>query len=98
MIADAQNDLRFLKVADNVTGFSTRSILSVPLLYEDVLLGVLNVLNGKSRCGFETEDKEILLSYASLAATAIVRSRLFLSHRVAKGCSRRYWPGRARKC
>jgi len=79
IIADAQSDSRFLRVTDRVTGFTTRNILSVPLIHNDDLLGVLNVLNAKSRPGFELEDQEILASYAYLASAAITRARLIES-------------------
>jgi sigma-B regulation protein RsbU (phosphoserine phosphatase) len=73
---DVQNDSRFLKTGDKITGFVSRNILSVPLIYENDLLGVLNVLNSRSNKGFGREDEEILSSYAYLASVAIVRSRL----------------------
>lgn len=76
IIEDAQNDPRFLTVVDKKTGFTTRNILSVPLLYHEELLGVLNVLNAKHRHSFGSEDEQILLSYAYLASAAIVRAKL----------------------
>ena len=76
IIEDAQNDPRFLTVVDKKTGFTTRNILSVPLLYHEELLGVLNVLNAKHRQNFDSEDEQILLSYAYLASAAIVRAKL----------------------
>ena len=76
---DVQNDSRFLKQADKATGFRTRNILCVPLIYQQEILGVLNVLNSKHRQLFDREDEEILLSYAHLVSVAIVRSRLISS-------------------
>ena len=76
IVNDVQNDPRFLKIADKKSGFTTRNLISVPLIYGDDLLGVLNVLNSKTKKLFDEEDREILLSYAYLASAAIIRSRL----------------------
>lgn len=76
IVNDVQNDPRFLKIADKKSGFTTRNLISVPLIYGDNLLGVLNVLNSKINKLFDEEDREILLSYAYLASAAIIRSRL----------------------
>lgn len=78
-IKNAQFDPRFLQLVDRKTGFTTRNILSVPLVYKDELLGVLNAINAKNKPAFDSEDEEILSSYANLAATAIIRSKLIES-------------------
>ena len=76
IVNDVQNDPRFLKIADKKSGITTRNLICVPLIYDDDLLGVLNVLNSKTKKLFDEEDQEILLSYAYLASVAIIRSRL----------------------
>lgn len=76
IIKDAQNDPRFSKRADKKTGFSTRTMLCVPLIHRQELLGVLNVLNSKDKPFFEEQDLGLLDSFADLAAVAITRSRL----------------------
>ncbi len=76
IVNDVQNDPRFLKLADKKSGLTTRNLISVPLIYRDNLLGVLNVLNSKTKKLFDEEDQEILLSYAHLASAAIIRSKL----------------------
>ncbi|UCD90089.1 MAG: SpoIIE family protein phosphatase [Desulfobacterales bacterium] len=76
IIKDAQNDPRFFKKADQKTGFLTRTLLSVPLVYREELLGVINVLNSKETPSFDEQDQELLESFAHLAAVAIIRSRL----------------------
>lgn len=76
IIKDAPRDPRFSKQADKQTGFITRNLLCVPLVYNEELLGVINVLNSKEKQCFDAEDLEILESFAHLAAIAIIRSRL----------------------
>lgn len=78
-IKDAQNDPRFSKEADRKTGFVTRNLLCFPLLYGEEVLGVINVLNSKVKPYFDSEDQDILESFADLAAVAIIRSRLLES-------------------
>jgi len=76
MVRDAQKDPRFSKLADIKSGFVTRTMLSVPLLHQEEILGVLNVLNSRKKSFFERDDLALLESFADLAAVAIVRSRL----------------------
>jgi len=76
MIEDAQKDSRFSKRADKQRNFTTRSLISVPLVYREELLGVLSVLNSRSKPFFDNEDLAVLESFADLAAVAIIRSRL----------------------
>jgi serine phosphatase RsbU (regulator of sigma subunit) len=83
LIEDVQNDPRFFSQADHETGFVTRTILCVPLLYGGDLLGVINVLNSKDKPGFDSFDEELLECFADLASTAILRSR-FLDLRLTQ--------------
>jgi len=76
IIQDVQRDRRFFKEADHYTGFQTRTLLCVPIVYGEELLGVIEVLNSKDRPCFDLEDEEILDSFAQLAGVAIIRSRL----------------------
>ncbi len=76
IVKDAQNDDRFFKTADESTGFVTRSILGVPVQYGDELLGVIEVLNPYEKSAFEDFDSDLLVSFANLAAVAMIRARL----------------------
>jgi phosphoserine phosphatase RsbU/P len=76
IIKDAQHDPRLFKQADQQTGFVTRTLLCVPLVHRNDLLGVINVLNSKYKPCFGDEDQALLESFADLAAVAIIRSRL----------------------
>jgi len=76
IIEDAQKDERFYNKADESTGFVTRTLLAVPVLHGDELLGVIEVLNTKDKPHFDSADQELLISFANLAAVAIIRARL----------------------
>jgi HD-GYP domain-containing protein (c-di-GMP phosphodiesterase class II) len=80
LIEDVAKDSRFsATLADQKTGFQTKSILCVPLMLSNEVIGVMEVLNKKSNVGnakFTKEDQEILGSLAGFATVAIVNSRL----------------------
>ena len=102
IIKDAQKDPRFSKRADKKTGFSTRTMLCVPLIHRHDLLGVLNVLNSMEKPFFEEQDLGLLESFADLAAVAITRSRLLEARveqerfraelKVAAQIQKLFWP------
>jgi sigma-B regulation protein RsbU (phosphoserine phosphatase) len=76
MLEDAQKEPRFSKRADKHRNFTTRSLICVPLVYKEELLGVLSALNSKGRPFFDNEDLALLESFADLASVAIIRARL----------------------
>jgi len=81
MVKDAQRDPRFSKRADKHRGLTTRTLLCVPLVYRQELLGTLSVLNSRGKPFFDNDDLAVLESFADLASVAIIRSRL-LEHRI----------------
>ena len=76
MVEDAQKDPRFSKRADKQRNLTTRTIISVPLIHREELLGVLSALNSRDKLFFDNEDLALLESFADLAAIAIIRARL----------------------
>lgn len=75
-IADVQHDARFFNNVDRVTGRPTRSLLGVPLITKNKVVGVLETLN--KRGGKFTESDESALSVlGAQAAVAIENARLF---------------------
>jgi sigma-B regulation protein RsbU (phosphoserine phosphatase) len=76
MLEDAQRDPRFSKRADKKRDLTTRTLICVPLVYRQELLGALSVLNSIGKPFFDNEDLAVLESFADLAAVAIIRARL----------------------
>jgi signal transduction histidine kinase len=74
-VLDALTDTRIHKPADDATGFKTRSLLAVPLVDKDRLVGVLEVLNKIDEETFTEFDERIMEMFASLCASTISRSR-----------------------
>ncbi len=75
-IGDVQDDTRFFNGVQNATRFDTESILGVPLITKDKVVGVLEALNKKDG-HFTAVDEELLLVLGAQAAVAIENTRLF---------------------
>jgi DNA-binding NtrC family response regulator/putative methionine-R-sulfoxide reductase with GAF domain len=72
-IEDASSDARFDPSADRATGYTTRSILAVPIR-EDAsgpVRGVLQVLNRATGAGFDEDDEKYLCALAAQIARAL---------------------------
>jgi signal transduction histidine kinase len=78
IVNNAQDDSRHFKKIDQKTGFITKSILCVPLLNHQKIIGVLEVFNKKSG-PFTLEDQLLLGSIANYAGIAIENARLHQS-------------------
>lgn len=75
-ILDAQNDSRFYSKVDTETGFITRSCLTVPLLIDGKVSGVLQVLNKKNEPSFIHEDEILLKEFSRLVAVTLDKAFL----------------------
>lgn len=75
-VKNAQEDARFFRSADDTSNFQTRSLLAVPMLDHDRLVGVLEVLNKIDGDHFTTLDMHVMEMFSGLAATAITNARL----------------------
>ena len=71
LVADVRNDPRYINAIDSV-----RSELSVPLLFKNHVIGVLDMQSSQVDY-FTLEQQEILVLLASRLATAIENARLF---------------------
>ena len=77
IVNDVEGDSRFTGRVDDVTGFQTRSVLCVPVLYRDGLLGVMELINKDDGFGFNRQDLALCESIASLAAIAIHNAQVY---------------------
>lgn len=77
IVTDVREDPRFLPSFDAITGFTTRSILGVPLKAKGRLIGVLELLNKTDGTEFNEEDLEIMKILANQIATALENARLY---------------------
>jgi GAF domain-containing protein len=70
-------DPRFYGGIDQSLGFQTRSILAVPLVVRDRVIGVVEAINKRDAPGFSDQDLELALAFASQAAVAIDNAQLY---------------------
>jgi signal transduction histidine kinase/CheY-like chemotaxis protein len=76
LISDAQQDTRFYHQIDTLTGLKTRSLLAVPLIAKDTIIGVVEAINWGDKL-FDENDLNLLDTLAGSAAAAIENARLY---------------------
>ncbi|MBI5033693.1 MAG: GAF domain-containing protein [Chloroflexi bacterium] len=75
--SNVQQDVRFARSTAEKTGYVPRSILAMPLVWRDRVIGVMEVLDKISAPTFGMEDMEMLALFARQAAIAINQSQQF---------------------
>ncbi len=75
-ITNAQQDPRLFANVDRITGNPTRTLLGVPLITKNKIVGVLEALN-KEEGKFSDGDESMLSVLGAQAAVAIENARLF---------------------
>lgn len=75
------NDVRknplFTPKFDYLTSFKTRSLLCVPLIHQDEMIGVIEVINKKNSEKFTVSDLKLLQAIANQASIAIKNAILY---------------------
>lgn len=74
---DVHHDPRFLGLFDDLSGFTTHSILCVPLKAKNRLIGVLELLNKRDGSDFDEEDLHIMSILANQIGIALDNARLY---------------------
>jgi len=77
IVEDVTREPRFSDRFDRETGFTTRSLICVPLSIRDRIIGALQVLNKKGGKAFTEEDAELLTALAQQIAVALDNARLY---------------------
>lgn len=78
IINDVADDPRHSKKADAKSGYTTRSLLTCPMIIKGKVIGVVQAIN-RTDGDFSETDKNNLEAFASQAAIAVENSRLFSS-------------------
>ncbi|MEM7118491.1 MAG: GAF domain-containing protein [Chloroflexota bacterium] len=76
LVNHAQQDKRWFGEVNKERGFDTRSILTVPLLEGNKVLGVIQAINKQDGSNFQEEDKRLLTAFAAQAVIALKNARL----------------------
>ncbi len=78
MIAeDVHKEPRFSDRFDRETGFTTRSLMCVPLTMRGKTIGAIQVINKKNGSPFTQEDSELLTALAQQIAVALDNAKLY---------------------
>lgn len=77
IIKQREEDRRHFTKIGRETKFKTESLLAVPMIVQETVIGVVEALNKRKGEKFTDEDQEILIALGSQAAVAIQNSRLF---------------------
>ena len=76
IISDAQKDPRHFGNVGKATNVTTNSLLGVPLIAKNKVIGALEAINKRSGA-FNEEDQDVLMALGAQAAVAIQNTRLF---------------------
>jgi GAF domain-containing protein len=71
VLDELQNDPRFARDVAEKTGYVPQGLMAVPLLHEERVLGVLQVLDRPKRSRFTLQEMELLGLFANQAAIAV---------------------------
>lgn len=96
---DVKRDRRHYGQIDEQSGFMTRSMISLPLISKDEVLGVIQVINKKGGEPFSQDDVNLLQALSSGGALALqnasyaqrllqeerIRSELLIAHQIQQG-------------
>ncbi|MBI5669062.1 MAG: GAF domain-containing protein [Chloroflexi bacterium] len=77
LVADITKDPRYYRDVDEKTGLQTRSLIAVPLINAEQVIGVIEVVNKHNNQAFDENDLRLLESMAGTAAISVVNARLF---------------------
>jgi HD-GYP domain-containing protein (c-di-GMP phosphodiesterase class II) len=79
IINDVQNDTRFFSKADRRSGFTTKSMVCVPVTARGTRLGVLQVLNKTRSRPFDEEDLQNCVALGHQVGIAVENANLYRS-------------------
>lgn len=77
LVPDASKDPRFFSTIDKKFGFQTRTLICVPLITKERVLGALEVLNCRDGGQFSQEDIPFLETLGNHVATALDNALLY---------------------
>jgi GAF domain-containing protein len=75
-LSDVERDARFGRDTAEQTGYVPRSLIAVPLVDDEGVLGVLEVLDKRGDAAFDLHDVELATVFARQATVAIRSSRV----------------------
>lgn len=77
LIDDAEQDPRFKKSISDAIGFKTKSVMCVPLMSENGIIGVIEVMNSQDKEVFDMGDMDFLLILADQVASSLRNAKVY---------------------
>jgi len=77
-VDDTSLDNRFMVDVDKQTGYTTRNIMCAPMIVEDRIIGVVEIINRRTNT-FDEDDLRLLSAVSAHVGAAVDRSRLYRS-------------------
>lgn len=75
IVNDARENRHFFAGIDAITQIRTSALMAAPLIHHEEVLGVVEVINPRTRETFNESDLELLEVFANLAAAAAANAR-----------------------
>ena len=76
-VPDTSIDPRFTDKVDKKTGFKTKSIIAVPLIFKETLYGIIEIINRTTGGVFSEDDYLVLKTIADFSAIAFANAMLY---------------------
>lgn len=76
LVNDVNNHPFFYKGIDKISQITTRNLIACPLVVEDKVLGVIEVINSLDTNGFTQDDLELFRSFSESVAIALHKRKL----------------------
>jgi len=77
LVDDVRQNRHFFQGIDAKTKMKTRSLLAAPLLHQDQVIGVVEVLNPQGRSKFNQRDLELAQVFGNLVSAAAANAKEF---------------------
>ena len=77
LVEDVGRDSRWSKRIDQLTGFATNSLLTVPVLWKGQAIGCIQLVNKKPQGLFSREDLSLAQAIANISAAILVNAQLY---------------------
>lgn len=81
-VPDTSKEPHFSRKVDEITGFVTKSIIAVPLVYQDTCYGVIEIVNRQTGELYTEKDHLILHTIADFSAISLYVSSMFEQLRI----------------
>lgn len=75
LVTDVRSHQKWFQGIDDRSNFDTRGLVAAPLVHQDEIIGVVEVLNRVAEGNFSEQDLELIQIFANLAASGAVNAQ-----------------------